>query len=241
MILGACIFSDCNYPFKTIRFFHLTCRPESICMQISCYFYLLITTIYSLFIFSCKKTDLGGEKTYNITVNPSSLSIAKSLIHGYRLAIQADNIIVPAAEIRWSSENIRVATVTGEGVVTGTGEGVTSIVATLLNGKGAGKCRVTVADQSAYKFRLVLKDKGTPDFLLSEPGKFLSAQAIERRKKRNIAINETDLPISSDYINQIKKVGGVVVTKSKWLNTVSVYCNSSLLMDEYYGSFAKGS
>lgn len=65
------------------------------------------------------------------------------------------------------------------------------------------------------------------------PEKFLSAKAITRRKKRNIPIDDSDLPISPDYISQIKKVGGVIVAQSKWLNTVSVHCEDGLLAKEY--------
>ena len=202
-------------------------------MRILHYLVLLTTIAVSLLAVSCKKTDLSGENTPTITVDPSSLNIAKNLAIGHRLTVQANNVLLPAAELRWSSENTQVATVTDQGVVTGTGEGETNIIATLINGKGAGKCRVTVYDESAYKFRLVLKDKGTSDFLISEPEKFLSARAVARRKKRNIAVNETDLPISVDYISQVRKIGGVIVAQSKWLNTITVFCNSGLLMDEY--------
>lgn len=84
-----------------------------------------------------------------------------------------------------------------------------------------------------YKFRLTLKDKGKTSYKISRPEQFLSDKAIERRKKQGIAIDESDLPISNDYIKAIEKVGGKVVAKSKWMGTVAVHCSDSSLVEQY--------
>lgn len=83
-----------------------------------------------------------------------------------------------------------------------------------------------------YKFRLKLKDKGESSYSIANPQDFLSSRAIERRLRYNIAIDETDMPISEYYLSQIEKTGCDIVTKSKWNNTVAVHCADSLLIDQ---------
>lgn len=87
------------------------------------------------------------------------------------------------------------------------------------------------AQEYDYKFRLILKDKGKTKYEVDRPEEFLSAKSIERRKKQNINITISDLPISGEYINKIESLGARVVTKSKWLNSVSVNCQDSAMID----------
>lgn len=81
-------------------------------------------------------------------------------------------------------------------------------------------------------FRVQLKDKGQTGYTIDKPEEFLSKRAIERRKRQNISIDNSDLPISSAYINVIEELGCTVVAKSKWLQTVSIYCNDSLFVEK---------
>lgn len=67
-----------------------------------------------------------------------------------------------------------------------------------------------------------LKDKkGTP-YLISQPEAFLSQRSIDRRKRQHISIDETDLPVSPDYLDSLKKRGLEIVHTSKWLNGATV-------------------
>jgi len=84
-----------------------------------------------------------------------------------------------------------------------------------------------------YKFRLILKDKGKTSYKVNKPEEFLSQKAIERRHKQGIKVDESDLPISQDYIKAIEKVGGKVVAQSKWLGTVAVHCTDSAMVEKY--------
>ena len=56
-----------------------------------------------------------------------------------------------------------------------------------------------------YKFRLTIKDKKS-DYSIDKPEDFLSAKSLERRQKYNIKIDETDLPISQEYIKAIESI-----------------------------------
>lgn len=84
-----------------------------------------------------------------------------------------------------------------------------------------------------YKFRLTLKDKKNTGYSVDKPEDFLSKKAIERREKQNIKIDESDLPVSQEYIDAIEAIGGKVVAKSKWTNTVAVHCSDSMMIDKY--------
>ena len=78
-----------------------------------------------------------------------------------------------------------------------------------------------------YKFRVYLKDKGNTPHSPDKPETFLSGRAIERKKKEKVAIDISDLPISSDYFTLVEKAGGKVITHSKWFSTLVVEVGDS--------------
>lgn len=82
-----------------------------------------------------------------------------------------------------------------------------------------------------YMFRLQLKDKNGTEYSISKPEEFLSVRALERRIRQNITIDSTDIPVSKKYCTEIEKRGGKIVARSKWMNTVSVSCTDSLLVE----------
>lgn len=197
---------------------------------------LLFLSLYLLTISNtaCKKAEVVvPEITHTVTIAPSALNIEKQPFISYILKVNFDQAEVNNKEIIWSSSDSRIATVNDQGFVTAMAAGEAEITGRLINGKGAAKCKVTISDANAYKFRIILKDKGTSEFSVNAPERYLSAKAIQRRRKQNITINETDLPISKEYIQEIKKVGGVIVTQSKWLNTVTVYTTDQLSLYKY--------
>jgi subtilisin family serine protease len=91
----------------------------------------------------------------------------------------------------------------------------------------------TFSQEYNYQFRLSLKDKGKTPFSIKKPEKFLSPKAIERRERQGIKIDETDLPISPDYFKAIQDLGGIVIAKSKWLNTITIHCTDSAMIDKF--------
>jgi serine protease AprX len=72
----------------------------------------------------------------------------------------------------------------------------------------------------SYFYRVYLKDKGG-----NIPGNFtlsalLSSRSIERRQKTGISLPDiTDLPVWTDYLDQITSKGFTLHCTSKWLNT----------------------
>jgi len=89
--------------------------------------------------------------------------------------------------------------------------------------------------RDVYKFRIYLKDKGESGFSVDAPEQFLSQRSLDRRKKQNIKIDESDLPISSSYINEIEALGCKVVAKSKWMKTLTIHCEDSSIVDKIKG------
>lgn len=87
------------------------------------------------------------------------------------------------------------------------------------------------AQQDTLKYRISLKDKAATEYSLKKPEKYLSAKAIERRRKQNLPIDSTDLPICRKYIDEIRKQGVKIVVTGKWDNFVTVSCNDTTLID----------
>jgi hypothetical protein len=195
-----------------------------------------IAFLFSIVLFiSCKKNELPPVLETQILIEQQLIELKNDQSFlGRRLIYTIQNLAAGASDsVVFRVENPRIARVDSLGVVWPEGAGTTYVVATLWNGKATAKCKVLVTDANEYKFRLILKDKGVSDYPIGQPLKFLSAKAIERRRKQNIAIDATDLPISSAYLRAIEAVGGKIVAKSKWLNTVSVHCEDQFLIDQY--------
>jgi hypothetical protein len=194
----------------------------------------LYCLVCSFFLFAaCKKEPKPEQKQPVLTIDKPVLNVNKTYFAYYTLTVKRDNTPVDSSEIKWTSSDPRIASVNGKGYVQALAAGETDILATLKNGEGSIICKFTVNDTSAYKFRIILKDKGTSGYSISNPSQFLSEKSIARRQKMHIPIDNTDLPISADYLKQIQNVGGVIVAKSKWLNTVSVYTENELSLYDY--------
>ena len=87
------------------------------------------------------------------------------------------------------------------------------------------------AQQDTLKYRISLKDKAATEYSLKKPEKYLSAKALARRRKQNLPIDSTDLPVCRKYIDEIRKQGVNIVVTGKWDNFVTVSCNDTTLID----------
>ena len=79
--------------------------------------------------------------------------------------------------------------------------------------------------QDTLKYRISLRDKAATIYSLEHPEQFLSQKAIDRRRKQNLAVDSTDLPVCRKYIDEIRRQGVNVVVTGKWENFVTVSCN----------------
>jgi len=86
--------------------------------------------------------------------------------------------------------------------------------------------------QSAKIYLVVFKDKKNSPYSVSQPEKFLSAKSIERRKKQNILLNVSDLPVNPAYIDGVRLLGVKVLSQTKWMNAISVSISDEQLLSE---------
>lgn len=90
------------------------------------------------------------------------------------------------------------------------------------------------------KYLVLLKDKNNSTYSVSKPAEFLSARAIERRKKQNISLTERDLPVNQTYLKSISATGATVRYTSKWMNAVLIEADTAKLRKVLNLSFVKG-
>lgn len=93
------------------------------------------------------------------------------------------------------------------------------------------------------RYIIQLKDKAGTPFLISNPSQFLAQRAIDRRKRYNINIDESDLPVTPAYIDSIRLSGNVtILTVSKWFNQVCIQTTDATALNKINSfSFVKSS
>ncbi len=75
-----------------------------------------------------------------------------------------------------------------------------------------------------YAYRITFSDKNNSAYSFSNPQDFLSQRAISRRIKYNIAIDSADLPVNSNYIQQVLSQSGATLhTTSRWNNSCVIF------------------
>lgn len=93
-------------------------------------------------------------------------------------------------------------------------------------------CPLLLSAQPKYWIYLKDKDKS------SAPA--ISKTTIENRQRMGIVTNdETDLPVKTDYQDQLNQRSVKIVNKSKWLNAVSAVMSSSQAMEVRQLDFVK--
>lgn len=81
-----------------------------------------------------------------------------------------------------------------------------------------------------YKYRITLTDKKHNPYSVKHPEQFLSQKSIARRQRQHLKVNKTDLPVTPQYVEQIKAQGVAICSTSKWNNTVLVETSDTLLI-----------
>ena len=89
------------------------------------------------------------------------------------------------------------------------------------------------AENYHYYYRIYFTHKPTDNYLFQHPETFLSQTALERRAHRGIAIDSTDLPVSSTFLNAVKEAlpGSKIRVTSRWLNSAVVESSLSGVTD----------
>lgn len=85
---------------------------------------------------------------------------------------------------------------------------------------------MVVSAQTAAYF-VSFRDKAGTPYRLDAPHHYLSERSVERRIRQQIAIDSTDLPVNSAYVNQLINLGVRVKYTSRWMNGAIVLVGSS--------------
>ena len=98
-----------------------------------------------------------------------------------------------------------------------------------------------ISAQVSSKFWVEFKDKNNTAYSISTPTAYLSLSSVQRRQAYGIAIDSTDLPVNSNYIQSVDNVPGVTVLyASKWMNAVAIsVTNTTALATIQTFSFVK--
>ena len=87
--------------------------------------------------------------------------------------------------------------------------------------------RVKYKNGPSFIYRLYLTDKKASPYSLNHPGLYLSRRSIERRKRQQLPIDSTDLPVNPRYMHQIEQKDVCIIGQSRWQNTVLVRLKDS--------------
>ena len=79
---------------------------------------------------------------------------------------------------------------------------------------------ISFAQEDAWVY---FNDKPDAIFYLNNPLQMLTQRSLDRRTTQGIALDNTDVPISQNYIDQVIASNGItVMAKSKWLNALHI-------------------
>jgi serine protease AprX len=81
---------------------------------------------------------------------------------------------------------------------------------------------MTWAQVAPDKYQVRFTDRDNSPYSIQNPEQFLTQKAIDRRTAHGIAIEENDLPVNPSYIQAVANTGAVILTVSKWMNSVTV-------------------
>ncbi len=86
-----------------------------------------------------------------------------------------------------------------------------------------------VVAQTGNRHWIEFTDKNNSPYSLNNPSAYLSARAIQRRVRQNIAIDSSDLPVNPHYIDSLISKGALIRNRSRWLNGVTVEASPAQL------------
>lgn len=77
------------------------------------------------------------------------------------------------------------------------------------------------------RYMVFFKDKeGTP-YSIDSPLEFLSAKALARRDKHDVAVSQFDFPPNPAYLQQLRETGAEVYFATRWMNGALVQCDAA--------------
>lgn len=81
---------------------------------------------------------------------------------------------------------------------------------------------VNSQDTLIHKFWIAFINKDGTPYTIENPSEYLSQRSIDRRIRYSIPIAESDLPVSTPYVDNLKDLDVNVLHTSKWLNSAVI-------------------
>jgi len=88
------------------------------------------------------------------------------------------------------------------------------------------------AQIAPHTYWIQFRDKNNNSYSLSRPLEFLSQRSLDRRARQGISLAENDLPVSTPYLDSLRKIGGKILLTSRWQNAAVVYSPDPLFMSK---------
>jgi hypothetical protein len=89
------------------------------------------------------------------------------------------------------------------------------------------------ASAQEFKYLIHLKDKNNTGFNISDPSGFLSEKSILRRQKQHIAIDSTDLPVTTNYADSLSAIPTLrILNKSRWFNQLLISVTDTAVLQQ---------
>ncbi|MCK4879187.1 MAG: S8 family serine peptidase [Bacteroidales bacterium] len=69
---------------------------------------------------------------------------------------------------------------------------------------------------------IYFSDKEGDGYQIDQPAQFLSDRSVNRRAMQGLAVDRADLPVSPDYLQEIREMGVEIRHVSRWLNGIAM-------------------
>ncbi len=79
------------------------------------------------------------------------------------------------------------------------------------------------------RYVVFFKDKAGTKYTTSAPLEFLSQRAIDRRIRQGIPVSSDDFPVNENYVQGVKDAGADTFFSSRWMNSILIQCDASLI------------
>jgi hypothetical protein len=76
------------------------------------------------------------------------------------------------------------------------------------------------------------KDKAGNGFSVDQPDRFLSERSLQRRAWQGLPVDETDLPVTGTYLQEVGALGAEIKHVSRWLNGIAIIRADSSLFHQ---------
>lgn len=79
-----------------------------------------------------------------------------------------------------------------------------------------------------YKYWVGFKDKAENPYSIERAKDFLSVTSLQRKQRLGVCLDETDLPVSPQYVEKLTAIEGVMLRyTSRWMNGAVIYLSDS--------------